>query len=619
MPDLIISRPDFMKVQNFKKILWEDTLKIDSNYCEKILIVVKKAENWSNSNGTINETLSNDLLKLLLFDKMQKQAEILKLGKQLLTYEDRLSSKEINKITGILYNVYRQLEAYNEITKLIPLLEKYQDIDKGWRALGFTPRYDIAMINYRVQNYERAAKGFWAQKKIFDSIGNQLYVSSMFNNIGLCYYNLKKYDEALKYYNKSLYELEKSNKKGVPEESDSYKNYFKWVIKANIADIDFEHGKYEKALRVYKKTRKASIVKGEYPIKTGMLIRIAKVHMALKNPHLSEKYADSAIASINKYIDTDTQIDIYNLKGKVLLLSGDTEKSMGYFSKAEHINDSIKQLKISRDNLVAKVKYEMEEKEQDLEKAKQTVYLKEKIEKQQKLVIIFTGLLLFIISYLYYKSRINKRTIDKQRKSLQASVKEKEILLKEIHHRVKNNLQVISGLLSIQSKRVNTNNMLNPLAEIQKHICSIAIIHEMLYHQEDSAEVNMEEYLKKLSQHLIDPHNKPSIRVTIIATTINLSINRAIPIGLMVNELITNSIKHGFNNNKGTIVISIQESDPSEYTFIYSDNGRGLPSDYENHLSKTMGFRLIKLLVEEMNGEIEIVNQAGLKIIVQFS
>ncbi len=617
-PYKVSSKEDFYKVQDLKNIFWDDSLKIDKLKIEDFLKSVKSSEQWSSANGSIKEILSNDMLKLLMYDKLNNQEEVLRLGNHLLTYEDHLTSKEINKITGILYNTYRQLEAYNEITNLIPLLEKYQDQDEGWRAKGFTTRYDMAMINFNTKNYKLAANGYLAQKKVFDSIGNQLLVSSMYNNMGICYFHLKDYKQARNYYKLALEELDKPNKEGIPEEKDSYRDYFKTVIRGNIADIDFLHGNYKEALKQYEKERIGSLSSGEHITRTSVLLKLSKTYLALNNAAKAEEYADSAIASINSFIKTDTKIAIYRLKGKALLLSGKPIESMEYFSIAEKINDSIKELKISRDNLVAKVKFEINEKEQDLQKAKNTVHLKEKLASQQKIGLIITVFLFIILSYLYYKSRKDKNTINRQRENLQASVKEKETLLKEVHHRVKNNLQVISSLLTLQSKKVTDKNMLAVLDETQKHISSIAIIHEMLYQQEDTATISMNEYLKRLSYHILGSYNKHSIKTTINATNINLSINKAIPLGLMVNELTTNSLKHAFQTEEGKIAISIIERQNS-YIFTYKDNGTGLPDDYEANLSKTMGFRLLKLLAEEMNTELRISNDNGLTITVQFS
>lgn len=516
--------------------------------------------------------------------------------------------------------MYRQLEAYNEIIRLIPLLERYKNVKNGWRSNGFTACYDIAMTNYKLENYSLAAKGFIDQMKVFDSIGNQLLVSSMNNNVGLCYYNLRDYKNALKYFNIGLLELKKHNKKGVVEKPYSYKNYFGMVIKGNIADIDYDQGDYEKALLVYLKEQKAAeTTKSEYPIKTSVLLKISKTYLALNSPLQADKYINKTINSLNNYIGSKTKVDVYNTKGRILLLKGEAKESMCFFKKATKIGDSVRRLKIARDNMVSKVKYDIEKKDQDLKKAEQHALLKDKVAKNRSFVIGIIFILFMITGYLYYKSRKDKNIIEAQRKILQASVKEKELLLKEVHHRVKNNLQVISGLLLLQSKKIKSKAMLALLEETQKHIGSIATVHEMLYRQEESATIDMQQYLTKLSEQQLDAFSEQNISVIVNAQAIELAIHRAIPVGLILSELLINTVKYAFSDKKGQITIGITEEEKGHYVFRYQDNGKGLPTDYGANLSKTMGFRLIQMLSEEMNGELKINGTHGVAIAVQFS
>ncbi|UII33171.1 ATP-binding protein [Fulvivirga ulvae] len=618
LPARITSRSEFNAVQNLKNLL-KDNMIGRMCFYEDLLPIVSEAETWSKNKGEIHDVLSNKLLKLMLFDKLQWQEQTLRLGNQLLEYEEYYSPIDINRISGILYNNYRQLEAYSEIIGLIPLLEKYQHLENGWRAKGFTTVYDIAMINYKSGNYIQAAKGFIRQMKAFDSIGNQLMVSSMHNNAGLCYYHLSNYKKAMEHYRMALAELKKPNRNGVAERSAAYKKCFEMVVKGNIADIDFDRGAFDKALSVYKEERRSCFGTGGYPVQTAVLYKLAQAYMFLNKPVLAELYIDSTLASINSYVHTDTKIESYQLKGKILLTKGETKRSMIYFEKADHLEDSVRRLRMERDNLVAKVSYESKKKDKDLQKMKEALIVKEKVATQQWCVLGFLLLLFTITGCLYFKSRKDKNTIERQRKSLQTSVREKEVLLKEVHHRVKNNLQVISGLLRIQSKKITNKDMLKLLNDSQNYISSIASVHEMLYRQEEGSTVQMEKYLNKLSEQLFDTPEGHDITVMVSASRIFLSINKAIPIGLITSELLTNAMKYAFEAGKGSIKLSMVMNKTNQYVFKYSDNGQGLPDDFEKNLTKTMGFRLIYMLAEEMEGSIEIKGKDGVTVTVQFS
>lgn len=618
LPRQINSREEFESVLDLKAFLQKDLME-DGCFYENLLPVIEEADKWSKSHGEIQDVLSGKLLKLMLFDKLRWQEQTLSLGKQLLEYEEFYAPIDVNHITGILYNNYRQLEAYHEIIRLIPLLEKYRHLENGWRFKGYTAEYDIAMINYRSGNYNEAINGFIHQLQIFQSLGNQLMVSSMYNNVGLCYYHLSDYENSRENYHKALVALEKPNNEGVEERSPEYKKCFEMVIWGNLADIDFDQGQYEKALQAYLYEQVICQFLGGYPRRTSALYNLSKTYLALNKPELAELYIDSTLASINSYVSTEKEIESYELKAKIVLYNGRIDKSMHYFRKAHQLSDSIKRLHLERDNLVAKVSYESTKKDEDLLQMKEALKIKEKEASKQWAILVFLLIVFAIIGGLYIKSRKDQHTIERQREHLQASVQEKELLLKEVHHRVKNNLQVISGLLKIQSKKVQDKAMLELLDDSQNYISNIASVHEMLYQQEDGSTVHMEDYLDKISEQMLDTCAGSNIAVMVSASQVYLSINKAIPIGLMTSELLTNAMKHAFKNIQGTVRLSMEQLRANGYLFKYSDDGPGLPVGFEENSGKTMGFRLMSMLAEEMEGKLEIVGESGLVVKVYFA
>jgi len=209
----------------------------------------------------------------------------------------------------------------------------------------------------------------------------------------------------------------------------------------------------------------------------------------------------------------------------------------------------------------------------------------------------------------------------KAENQIQTSLKEKEILLKEIHHRVKNNLQVISSLLYLQSKNISDKKTLNMFGESQNRVKSIALVHEKLYKSEDLARIDFNEYVKNLINDLYRSYGINSDRIAMNTNVSNvfLSIDTAIPCGLIINELISNSMKHAFpKRNKGSIHIDFY-SDKNKYVLNVGDNGIGLPKNLDFRNTKSLGLQLVNNLVHQLDGTIELNKENGTEFEITFT
>jgi two-component system response regulator len=222
--------------------------------------------------------------------------------------------------------------------------------------------------------------------------------------------------------------------------------------------------------------------------------------------------------------------------------------------------------------------------------------------------------------------------ITEQRKAeneIRKSLEEKEVLLREIHHRVKNNLQIISSLINLQSNGIDDKKVYDAFKEIQNRVKSIALIHEKLYQSKDISKINFADYIPKLASDLCRSYDiSPLIDLEVDVDNVLLDINKALPCGLIINELITNSIKHAFKNvktqefhyktsanelntvKKGKISISFRYTE-DEYEMIVSDNGTGYPEDLDIENTETLGLRLVNSLKGQLNGEVELKNMDG--------
>lgn len=183
---------------------------------------------------------------------------------------------------------------------------------------------------------------------------------------------------------------------------------------------------------------------------------------------------------------------------------------------------------------------------------------------------------------------------------------EKEVLLKEVHHRVKNNLQIVNGLLNLQASFLDDKKVQRVFQYSQQRISSMSMIHEMLYHSNDLSIIDFEEFSKNLIAELIKTSKLPDITIsTKIEVSCKLNIDTAIPLGILINEIVTNSIKHGFVGKKtGAINLQIKKITDARYTLIINDTGVGFEGGLNGEEPSTLGLLLIDQLVIQINGMI---------------
>lgn len=206
----------------------------------------------------------------------------------------------------------------------------------------------------------------------------------------------------------------------------------------------------------------------------------------------------------------------------------------------------------------------------------------------------------------------NAQRIDAE-KQLQASVDEKTMLLKEIHHRVKNNLQIIASLLNLQSRYVKDESTLAAIRESQNRVKAMALVHEKLYRSENLSRIDLHEYLTFLGTGLFQFYGARSrgIRFVLDIQNVEVDISTAIPLGLILNELISNSLKYAFPDGRaGEVTISVRKDDRT-LTVRFCDDGVGIPEDIDWKDTQSLGLRLVNTLVDQLNGTIELDRAAG--------
>ena len=205
----------------------------------------------------------------------------------------------------------------------------------------------------------------------------------------------------------------------------------------------------------------------------------------------------------------------------------------------------------------------------------------------------------------------------KAKEKIKASLKEKEIMLHEIHHRVKNNMQIIISLMRIQGRKAKHKETKKYLQTLQDRVYSMSLIHDHFYKETQLDKINVASYIKELINHLFFIHNKKEgqIKITLDLEEIYLDLNKAIPFGMLINEIITNILKHAFpGRKKGELSLRLYRDGNRKIRLLVNDNGIGIPEEVNIENPSTIGLQLIKDLTQQLGGEIQIKSNGGTKI-----
>jgi two-component sensor histidine kinase len=209
--------------------------------------------------------------------------------------------------------------------------------------------------------------------------------------------------------------------------------------------------------------------------------------------------------------------------------------------------------------------------------------------------------------------------------ALKASLAEKEVLISEIHHRVKNNLAAIIGLLDLQKKGLAEEAAINSFHDLSNRILSMALVHERLYRSENMARIDFREYVNDLTSHLLYSYGAHSrIRCRVEATGVKMGLETAVPIGLIINELATNAIKYAFPKGEpgpgadGCEILITAHSDEDTFTLVVADNGVGFPREIDWRFCSSLGLRLVRMLGEhQLGGQLQLDRAEGTRFVLR--
>lgn len=506
---------------------------------------------------------------------------------------------------------FKAIELALEAKEILELKENIRTGKEEFQRKGFygTLLNSLANLYQKIEDYDVAANYYDKAHKVFLEMGEKRSASIILSNKAEMQINLGLFEKALQDQNEAkILKLESEASKSSIAMSDFHigKAY------AGLGELQKAKEIFEHVLEVF------SIEKN----KTGL--SYSHTHYGQLLLELDE--IDKAFAQCTKgnQLAIETQDIAYQEKSYQCLYH--VLKSQKKFKEALNMHEQYLLVKdsLASDHNIKKVTQLEMQYEYDKEQVTKQVILDAQKRRNKFIVGGLISLLagISMISYLIfrnYKAKIKSEKILSEKNTIiSKALDEKNILLKEIHHRVKNNLQTISSLLNLQSKHVDDKEAISALQEGKNRVKSMALIHENLYQEDNLTGIELKNYFEKLSQSLFNSYNisKNNIDLKMYIEELYLDIDTIIPLGLIVNELITNALKYAFPNGRsGTIWVKMYDKDNALILEV-KDNGVGLQDNAES-LESSFGYKLIRAFKNKLEAELHVESEEGLKVMLR--
>ncbi len=503
-----------------------------------------------------------------------------------------VTALEMRKETGSVYDmactILNMGMAYDKLDQPESAKNYYMEALSGFIEAGHIPNQAVSQKNIAdvltsQDSLSKALTYYDEASKLFKKVNSIYLLSDCFLNMGNIYVKLGEYQKAEDF----LLNAESTVPTGASDR-------FKSQIYVNLARV--------------KKVVADSVLQ---------LDAVRKKKTLREGAGFGEKaldYANSSNSLEVKVMATQSLLDIY--------------EALGEYQKGLRYARALNQLKAqtseqTQSDAMARMATEFETERIKNENAllEETQKAQNARLKQQNLLIYGIALvlvLILVIATIIYRGRLR---LQKANGQIEQSLSEKELLLKEIHHRVKNNLQVISSLLELQSFGIEDEKALSTFMEGQNRVKAMALIHQKLYQNENLATIDFGEYAEQLSQDLAGIYpNAGKVTTSVNAgSKVKFDIDTAVPLGLILNELISNSYKYAFEDKEvGELQVSIESIGDGKHQLMVEDNGRGLSKGFDLEKAKSLGLRLVNRLAEQLYGTVEYYGDHGAKFVINF-
>ena len=515
------------------------------------------------------------------------------------TNQPKYKAKALNLIGVLHKNKGLYPLALDYFLKALKIFEEIKDnrgIGNCYANMGniYAEQKEFAKA---LQFYKRSLKARQDEK-------DENRIASSFGDLGNVYSAMADYEHALKYHNIALKIREEMGDK----QGEAY-------CYNNIGVVYKNQTNYTKALENYFKCLTAIKEVDDKKGITYCYNNIGNIYIDLKDYKLALLYCDSSLQSVKTLGDVNAERIAYQNLAQIFVKTGKYKEAYEYETKFKDLTDSIFNEENSKQLGDMKTGFEVEKKEAELNaKAdkQQAIILEE--EKREKLLTYAATLLLVVVLIFSFFLFKRAKAAHKQKQTI-------EHLFKEVHHRVKNNLQVITSLLNLQKTYIDDKHILNIFQDCQNRVYAMAAIHEKLYEHNALSNINFKEYIKTLITQLIDTYKlKFNVKYNLETDIDTLDLDTLIPIGLLTNEIISNSLKYAFTDEDENPLITfklLKTNQPDAFTMIVGDNGKGSTVNLnDNHTS--FGMELIKILAAQLHGTIKQLPAKGTMYEINF-
>lgn len=475
-----------------------------------------------------------------------------------------------------------------------------------------------------------AKSEYWKALVVFKKNGDENNEAGCYNNLGNIYKNEQAYDSAFHYMYLTLSIRERGN-------SLVTKGY----IYHNLANLHLALHNTDSAIYYITKSFEInSILKSESDLASDYNV-FGSIYIELKDWNKAIVNLEKAYALVEKDMLSENRLDILRQLGYAYYQKGDSKKSAEYFVTFFAQNDS---LNISNQNsfieneliryelFADSIKIKQLELERDLEMVKQeNNALSNQINFRNytyAIVILLLVISLIIILFISARRRLSQtlaheavlQVQNEELKRTLISKEEKEILLKEVHHRVKNNLQIINSLIRLQANFMDSKNFKEKLMETENRIRSMALIHEKLYKTGNLASLSVRNYIEELAINILESYENHNVNIKLKfdLEEREYGIDTLIPLGLIINEVLSNSLKHAFYERaEGNIWITIRSEGNTSFMKI-KDDGIGADLTFDELKEDSLGLELIDSLTDQLDGKLELNTETGFEYSFQF-
>ena len=565
------------------------------------------------------------------------------------------SQKNTNKPeeTAVIYNniatVYYYIDNYSEAIKYYNLSLEIKKKFKAYKSIAMSLN-NIANVYEIIGENEKAINFYFEAIEYCDKTNDKVLKAITYNNIAGVYKNWEQYSKALELYNNALdIKTELKDLNGVAnilnniglvyklklelEVSEKYlikaKDIFKnignkrrlAITYSNIGNVKMLQQDFEESIKWF---NMSAILNDSINSPQGLALdylNLANVYLSINNTIEASKYSKKCLNLINKSKLHSIKLDFYKLQSKLYKTKGDFEKAYIYYLKYSNIKDSVFSKEKHEKLNDLSIKYETEKKNHRIEilntrnKSQLNEIKARRLERNLWIGISILAVFLGSISVYFFlnKKKLSEK-LSQKNELIEKTLGEKDVLLREIHHRVKNNLQIISSLLNMQSRFLNDDKSKEIVAESQNRIKSMSLIHQKLYQETNLTGIETESYFTELIDSLCLSYGISKDKTNISIENLLLDVDTAIPMGLILNEMISNAFKYGVKRESGRFTFLFKKTSDKELFVMVKDNGLGIPKDFDIKKSKSYGMKLIQSLSKKLKADVNFENNEGLEI-----